>query len=116
MRGFRLQLLKGGRSDLVGRHRLFGAHLFSRLVLAETLESSLTNHAVGGPSGELYFGDQFRLDPRDVFTSAGRTLAGEGAGIGRQRDKLLEETNGIVLVEACSDPPRMNQVVTPVNS
>ena len=53
----------GGLGGQCGRLRF---HLRRRLVFAQTLERGLSNLAAGGPSGELYLGDQLRLHPMDV--------------------------------------------------
>src|SRR3954469_9549086 len=112
MRYSHLELFGRGRFKLFQRHRLFGPNLFRRLILAKTLEGCLPNHAVASPTRELNLGDQLRLDPGDVFCSAGSAFAGERALVGRNRNEFLEKAAGIVLVKAGPNSARMDEVIT----
>src|SRR4051812_17168533 len=116
MRCSRLELLGCGRFKLFRPHCLFSSNLFRRLVLSKALEGALPHHSVASPTGELNLGDQLRLDPGDVFCSARRAFARERALVGRQRDELLKEPPGIVLVKAGSHPTRMDEVITSVHT
>jgi hypothetical protein len=75
-------LLRAGRFDLVRRHRLFGPHFPCRLVLSQSFERGLSDHAIAGPAGKFDLCHKIWLDPRDVLRPPRRTFAAKGALIG----------------------------------
>src|SRR5690348_2608530 len=96
-RGRRAQfLLLGYRS----RRRRLSLDFAGRLVLAQTLESGLTNLPVAGEAGIFDLGDEFGAHPVYVGRLTRRTLSFERALVGFERPQLGEERLDLVAAKS----------------
>ena len=103
-------------SASLGGNGMFRPHLLGGLILAQSFEGGLANHAGTGPAGELDLGDQNRLHPGPVGLLAWSVLAGKRTLVGRVGLELFEQVFGVARIEAGADLPDMDEMVAAINA